>query len=204
VQQVRYAFTTPTDFKIYHTPPRAVYSPAKNNSPILPPRRRRRPTPWTESRPDPALLRRKHIYQYKLYSLHIGTSPKTGYGNISARIFSQSPDLQSRAQKWIRRELSIFEFLNSRIRNTEYLLKYIITILKHEDIKGSNGVSEDLVQEFLGRENARLFLHELEAWLRSPYESLREWDEAVQYKETVSLETRSDEPRKSDRETEFQ
>ena len=43
------------------------------------------------------------------------------------------------------------------------------------------GKLKSCFKSFIGRENARLFLHELENWLRSPYEKLRDWDEAVQY-----------------------
>lgn len=50
------------------------------------------------------------------------------------------------------------------------------------DMKASNGHAENLLAEFLGRETARLFFHELEAWLRSPYTKLEEWDEEVQYR----------------------
>lgn len=67
------------------------------------------------------------------------------------------------------------------VNNAEFLLEYIIALLKSVDIKGSTGRAEDLLQEFLGRDSARLFLHELEAWLRSPYNDLRDWDKAVQY-----------------------
>ncbi|TPR10061.1 PQ loop repeat family protein [Aspergillus niger] len=115
-------------------------------------------------------------------------------------------DLVSRARKWIRRELQVFEFLNPesgdrqgggvarpgqqrlenrRGNNAEFLLEYIIAILRTVDIKGSAGQAEELLRDFLGRENARLFLHELQAWLRSPYISLEDWDRNVQYEDTV-------------------
>jgi len=68
-----------------------------------------------------------------------------------------------------------------KINNAEFLLEYIIAILKTVDLKGSGGQAEEMLQEFLGRENARLFLHELNAWLRSPYNSLDDWDRHVQY-----------------------
>ena len=58
-----------------------------------------------------------------------------------------------------------------------------MAILKTVDIQGSGGQAEDLLQEFLGRENTRLFLHELRAWLRSPYITLEDWDRNVQYNE---------------------
>lgn len=100
----------------------------------------------------------------------------------------------SRSRKWIRRELQVFEFLRNnttipegtvrKANNAEFLLEYIVAILKTVDMKGSGGQAEDLLQEFLGRENTRLFLHELQAWLRSPYASLTDWDRAVQYEDS--------------------
>jgi len=111
---------------------------------------------------------------------------------------------------WIRRELRVFTFLNpesdsdldlgggsggttgtgqgSETRSTsnaEFLLTYILSILKTVDIKASHGHAEDLLEEFLGRENARLFLHELGAWLRSPYMKVEDWDRHVQYREEL-------------------
>lgn len=74
---------------------------------------------------------------------------------------------------------------NRRANNAEFLLEYIIAILRTVDIKGSAGQAEELLQEFLGRDNARLFLHELQSWLRSPYTSLQDWDRNVQYEDTV-------------------
>ena len=97
----------------------------------------------------------------------------------------------SRARKWIRRELQVFEFLSPdtsndvtrKAGNAEFLLEYIVAILKTVDIKGSGGQAQDMLQEFLGRDNTRLFLHELRAWLRSPYLALEAWDRNVQYNE---------------------
>jgi hypothetical protein len=94
---------------------------------------------------------------------------------------------------WIRRELQVFDFLNSsspstsstsadrRANNADFLLEYIVAILKSIDLKGSTGQAEELLKDFLGRDNAKLFVHELESWLRSPYEYLKDWDRAVQY-----------------------
>ena len=75
-----------------------------------------------------------------------------------------------------------------RAKNAEFLLEYIVAILKSVDVKGSGGQAEEMLQEFLGRENTQLFLHELRAWLRSPYTSLDDWDRAVQYSEPLPKE----------------
>ncbi|CAH0037782.1 unnamed protein product [Clonostachys solani] len=68
-----------------------------------------------------------------------------------------------------------------RAQNAEFLLEYIIAILKSVDMMGSAGEAENMISDFLGRDNTRLFLHELRAWLRSPYTKLEDWDRAVQY-----------------------
>lgn len=88
----------------------------------------------------------------------------------------------------MRRELRVFNHLKStssfpgsgaNLRQTESLMEYILEILKVTDIKG--GRSEELLVEHLG-ENTALFLHELASWLRSPYDTLENWDSVVQYK----------------------
>ncbi|KAH8819554.1 RING finger domain protein [Xylogone sp. PMI_703] len=146
---------------------------------------------------DQAILRRRYIYRNQLYSLHVGSNRVSRFRDLTPQLFSRDAELISRARKWIRRELQVFEFLSPGVSsstnpasndrrgsNAEFLLEYIIAILKTVDIQGSNGQAEDMLQEFLGRDNTRLFLHELRAWLRSPYNSLHDWDRNVQYNET--------------------
>lgn len=76
--------------------------------------------------------------------------------------------------------------LTRRRNNAEFLLEYIIAILKTVDIQGSAGQAEDMLADFLGRDHARLFLHELRNWLRSPAHSLVAWDKEVKYPQTSS------------------
>lgn len=113
---------------------------------------------------------------------------------MTPALFAQTPELQTRARLWIRRELRVFRFLDpdaasdgshTRVNNIEFLLSYIVAILKSVEIKGSSGQAEEMLQEFLGREKASLFLHELNAWLRSPFTRLEDWDRAVQYREVL-------------------
>ncbi|KAF2086322.1 hypothetical protein K490DRAFT_20084, partial [Saccharata proteae CBS 121410] len=167
------------------------------------PVRRRSPPPG----PDLALQRRRHVYSQDLYSLHVGSNRISQHSNITPTIFARTPVLQSRARTFIRRELRVFSFLypeaavaeassassataetdrsTQRANNAEFLLEYIIAILKTVDIKGASGQAEEMLQEFLGRQAARLFLHELGAWLRSPYTNLGDWDSHVQYREPL-------------------
>ena len=149
---------------------------------------------------DEAIRRRRFIYQHKLFSLHVGSNNKLSaakrHRELSPEVFRTNLGLISRARLWLRRELRVFEFLSENsdlphyydpIRRrrkhsrAEFLLEYIIAILKAVDIQGSACQAEDMIQEFLGRDNTRLFLHELRAWLRSPCKSLSAWDRVVQY-----------------------
>ncbi|MCJ1294288.1 hypothetical protein MMC34_005846 [Xylographa carneopallida] len=140
---------------------------------------------------DAALLRRRQVYRDQLYSLHVGSNRVSRFQDLTPQRFVRNSEMISRARKWIRRELQVFEFLSPdtsndvtrKAGNAEFLLEYIVAILKTVDIKGSGGQAQDMLQEFLGRDNTRLFLHELRAWLRSPYLALEAWDRNVQYNE---------------------
>jgi Ring finger domain len=152
---------------------------------------RRQYAPRSVITADEALLRRRYIYGNQLFSLHVGSNRLSRFRDLTPELFSNDAELVTRARKWIRRELQVFEFLtpdassssDRRANNAEFLLEYIIAVLKTVDTQGSNGQAEDMLQEFLGRENTKLFLHELRAWLRSPYISLEDWDRNVQYNE---------------------
>lgn len=126
----------------------------------------------------------------------MGSNRFSGYRDLTPQIIANSSDLQSRARTWIRRELRVFSFLHpdstglstnaaATSSNAEFLLSYVVSILKMVDIKASNGHAENLLAEFLGRDNSRLFLHELGSWLRSPYAKVEEWDRNVQYDEEL-------------------
>lgn len=163
--------------------------------------RTRRPhIPPTPISANEALLRRRNIYKNGLYSLHVGSNRLSRFCDLTPQLFSTDAELVSRARKWIRRELQVFEFLtpdtasstdggaslrsnDRRANNAEFLLEYIVAILKTVDMQGAGGQAEEMLQEFIGRENTRLFLHELRAWLRSPFMNLSDWDRAVQYPE---------------------
>lgn len=199
---VQYDWRSPTDYKSYvvlqsHPPSTAPHGRAEGLPSLHAPYglpRRPRTTQRAFSPPveDAALSKRREVYQKRLYSLHVGSNSLSGYQDLTPQMIAGSPELQSRARAWIRRELRVFAFLSSESpgpstmatttsSNTEFLLSYIVSIVKMIDIKASNGHAENLLAEFLGRENSQLFLHELQAWLRSPFTKLEEWDQEVQY-----------------------
>lgn len=203
ITAVQYDWRSPTEYETYAVP---QSHPTRNAQPShagrrtslfapyeLPGRPRRSQRPYSPPVEDTALSRRRQVYQRKLYSLHMGSNPYSGYRDITPQMIAASPDLQSRARTWIRRELRVFTFLYTDAEasssgavttssNAEFLLSYIVSILKMVELKASNGHAENLLSESLGRDNARLFLHELGSWLRSPYKKVNEWDEEVQYR----------------------
>jgi hypothetical protein len=168
------------------------------------PFRNQRPaTPQSPSAQD-ALEQRRNVYRKRLFSLHMGSNPTSGYRDVTPQAFSDQVDVQSRVRAWIRRELQVFEFLNDdgssaqtestgpavpeatrrrRQNNAEFVLEYIIAILKTVDIQSDH--AEELLTDFLGRDHTKLFLHELRNFLRSPY-SVEAWDRHVQYAEPRS------------------
>ena len=199
VDQVHYDFGGPEDYKTYYVPRRETKDQAES---IFERSRRRRGQdfirrrserrqPEPTSSEDPALERRRRVYRHQLHSLHVGANSFSQYRDFTAQDFAASEDLQRRARMFLRRELQIFSFLNTaaapRGGNREFLLEYIVAILKTNEMKGASGHAEDLLTDYLGRANAKLLLHELEAWLRSPFTSLKEWDAHVQYMSEGSL-----------------
>lgn len=186
VTAVSHDFVSAHDFKTFRIPPRSVAS--KGNHPSVRSARHghRRRTSTSPPPIDPALAFRKYVYRHQLYSLHMGANRISHFRNFTPKDFASSPEMQSKAKKWIRRELRVFDFLRKSsdttrtLTNAEYLLEYIMAMLRNVDIKDSSGKPEHLLREFLGQ-NTPLFLHELEAWLRSPYDDMSDWDDVVQY-----------------------
>ncbi|CAG8374071.1 unnamed protein product [Penicillium salamii] len=206
---VQYELKAPQGPKLYElpTPSSAPVAPPTARPPRGPrngPRGGRRPPCPPRPPPDDPLERRRNVYRNQTYSMRVGSNRLSQYRELAPERFNRDEELVSRARKWIRRELRVFAFLNPeseeeertpqqvsrpgterlenrRANNAEFLLEYVIAILRTVDLKGSAGQAEELLREFIGRENACLFLHELQAWLRSPYQSLDDWDRHVQY-----------------------
>ncbi|KAI2471120.1 hypothetical protein F4781DRAFT_388136 [Annulohypoxylon bovei var. microspora] len=166
---------------------------ARNTVPRLN-RRRYEEAPPRRLTVDEAILRRQDIYRNQIYSLHVGSNLRSGYRDLTPQVFESDPEMVSRARTWLRRELQVFEFLRTpptaqasddtmtrrRANNAEFLLEYIVAILKTVDIQGSQGQAEEMLKDFLGRDHTKLLLHELKNFLRSPW-SLEAWDRKVQY-----------------------
>ncbi|CUS10390.1 unnamed protein product [Tuber aestivum] len=150
-----------------------LYSSASTHRRPYRPRRPRSPPP-----PSSTILTRRHIYKHALRSSHVGANRLSNHRNFTPATFLASEHLQSRARAFIRRELTTFAFLAD---NAEFVLEYVIAILKSVDLKSASGAAEDMLAEFLGRRNAGVFVHEVNAFLRSPYERAEEFDRWAQY-----------------------
>ncbi|KAJ6087438.1 hypothetical protein N7467_006352 [Penicillium canescens] len=210
---VKYEVQAPQGPKLYKVPPRTARPPTSTAPRSRPgarhgPRGGRNFTQPPRPQPDDPLQRRRNVYRNQTYSMRVGTNRLSQYREMTPDLFNRDEELVRRARKWIRRELKVFSFLNPeaeeeertpqqvsrpghqrlenrRANNAEFLLEYVIAILRTVDLKGSTGQAEELLRDFIGRENARLFIHELQAWLRSPYTSLEDWDRHVQYPNTA-------------------
>ncbi|KAH9904435.1 hypothetical protein F4778DRAFT_732436 [Xylariomycetidae sp. FL2044] len=193
-----------SDHAVYTVPAAQSSSQSQSQSqtqshrlPNRPPRAYRQRHEARPQRPlaenDP-IRRRRNIYRNNLYSLRVGSNPRSGHRELTPQIFTTHPEMLSRARAWLRHELQVFEFLHTpdmaqssddamtrrRANNAEFLLEYIIAILRTVDIQGSQGQAEEMLKDFFGRANARLLLHELKNFLRSPW-SVESWDRKVQY-----------------------
>ena len=67
------------------------------------------------------------------------------------------------------------------VPNAEALLEIVLAVLRTVDVRGSGGHAERVLARYMGLDDARLFLHELRAFLRSPCADLESWDRCVQY-----------------------
>ncbi|EME40082.1 hypothetical protein DOTSEDRAFT_91367 [Dothistroma septosporum NZE10] len=196
VTEVQYDWRSPDDYKTYRVPEPTVEAVKASSSrlnsshqryyrglPVPQQSRFQRPRVTYTPSFDDSLNRRRHIYRNRLYSLHVGANRISQYRDFTALAFATSTGLQSKARMFLRRELQVFTFLDHAPRggNRDFMIEYIVAILRNNELRGADGKVEELVKDFLGLENTRQLLHELEAWLRSPHTSLQDWDRWVQY-----------------------
>ena len=202
VDGLEYDLDVPTGSKVFRLPP--PQSPEPTWVQLLPRLHDRRPTEYYRPRRkngsrgcqeagiDQALSKRRWVYSTRSFSFHVGSNKYSKYRDVAPQSFASDRGLSDRARKWIRRELQVFdEVLNhvdahrhgtgARPVNAEFLLEYIIALLRSTDIRASTGKAQKLLGDVLGKDYAELFLHELNSWLRSPYAHLVDWDRAVQY-----------------------
>ncbi|KAF3934327.1 hypothetical protein ABW19_dt0209230 [Dactylella cylindrospora] len=178
VENVKYNFDpNGTGFQKY----RVKSSTSSKSQSTRNPHRRvesRRFNPYSTSKPADDVLRRRFVYKNHLRSLHIGVNRKSRFANYTPKSVRTDPELLSKAKAFIRRELEVFDWTE---KNREWLVEYIVAIIKTVNLRGAEGKAEDLLEEFLGREFAGVFVHELNAFLKSPFLRVRDYDNWAQY-----------------------
>ena len=110
--------------------------------------------------------------------LHVGSNRISRFRDFTPRMVAEDEELKSRAKMFVRRELRVFEWMNDK---AEFVLEYVLAVLQTVHLKSSTGAAQDLLADFLGREYAGIFCHEVHAFLRSPFTTLAAFDGFVQY-----------------------
>ncbi|EWC45561.1 hypothetical protein DRE_05419 [Drechslerella stenobrocha 248] len=138
--------------------------------------------------PADDIARRRFVYKHRLRSLHIGVNRKSRFANYSPRTVRTDRELAGKARAFARRELEVFEWTAG---SREWLVEYVVAVVKSMQLRGPDGRAEELLAEFLGREFAGVFVHELHAYLRSPFVRIRDYDAWAQYAMTVEGEEKA-------------
>ncbi|KAK6537941.1 hypothetical protein TWF694_010837 [Orbilia ellipsospora] len=191
VESVKYNFDPKgTGFQKYHiksTASNGSTSTSQNNNTNFHRRTEihRRHAIVNSNKPADDIPRRRFIYKHRLRSLHIGVNRKSRFANYTPRSVRRDAELLSKAKAFIRRELEVFEWTED---SREWLVEYILAIVKTVELKGAEGRAEELVGEFLGKEFAGVFVHELHAFLRSPFLRVRDFDGWAQYGVEVPID----------------
>ncbi|KAK6349885.1 hypothetical protein TWF696_006145 [Orbilia brochopaga] len=139
---------------------------------------RRRSRYVSDVKPADDIPRRRFIYKHRLRSLHIGVNRKSRFANYTPRTLRTDRELAAKARAFVRRELEVFDWTAA---NREWLVEYVIAVVKSMPLRDAEGRAEELLAEFLGREFAGVFVHELHAFLKSPFVRVRDYDAWAQY-----------------------
>ncbi|KAM0665825.1 hypothetical protein ACQRIU_005169 [Beauveria bassiana] len=125
------------------------------------------------------IAHRRDVYLRGLLSINVDTGPISGHRELPRALLHREPQLITRARAFLQRELRVLDSVPAE--RAAFLTEHVVSVLRNRDIGTGIGQLEALLTANLGRSSARLLLHGLGAWLRSPYTSLEEWDAAVRY-----------------------
>ena len=133
--------------------------------------------------PDPSMLPADFCNNYALFNR------ARAFVTRELRIFSFlfDPDCDEESatmaapsdQLDIGRRTAPGRFHRRRTTNARFLTEYILLILKSMPFQDDH--AKDLLAEYLGRDEANMFFHELKSWLLSPFDKLDDWDRVAQY-----------------------
>lgn len=178
ITRIEYDWRSPTDYKIYNIPRPQCPESKTLSITTRRPRIRRRYNQQSRDSPQDVLVLRRRVYTSSALSLY-----RRPLIIITPDIFHSSSLLQSRARTFLRRDLSIFEYLKDKPGRLEWVVEYIIGMLCRLEIKGTDGQLERLVGEILGKNSAKVLIHDLQSWLSGSWTKLEDWDRVVQYNE---------------------
>ncbi|KAG9125847.1 hypothetical protein FRC07_005970 [Ceratobasidium sp. 392] len=149
---------------------------------------------------DRAIEKRRWVYRYGLFAKHVASNAHTRFRpNPTPQQISNSPELQSRCQMFVRRELRVWPNMD-----VEFLTNFVLSLVKAIDIRTEAAIK--LISEFLdlggrtspaGGSIAEHFVHELYSYLRSPFRDLPAYDAVVQYDTPADIEAAPTLPRLS-------
>ncbi|KAG8751439.1 hypothetical protein FRC12_012446 [Ceratobasidium sp. 428] len=115
---------------------------------------------------DRAIEKRRWVYRHGLFAKHIASNAHTRFRpNLTPQQITNSPELQSRCQMFVRRELRVWPNMD-----VEFLTNFILSLVKSIDIRTEASIK--LISEFLdldGRTSpaggtiAEHFAHDIEA-----------------------------------------
>ncbi|KAM3470457.1 hypothetical protein MY5147_006400 [Beauveria neobassiana] len=125
------------------------------------------------------IAHRRDVYPRGLLFIHVDSGSISGYRELPPALLHREPQLITRARAFLQRELRVLDSVPAE--RAAFPIDYAVSVLRNRDIGTGIGLLEAPLTANLGSSSARLLLHGLGAWLRSPYASLEEWDAAVRY-----------------------
>ncbi|KAK9460101.1 uncharacterized protein V1516DRAFT_486336 [Lipomyces oligophaga] len=145
-----------------------------------------------------SVFRRQYIYRNRLRVCHFGANPYSRFTRLPGSLeFRRSQVLQARMRGFIRRELCVFPVLfdpqnpvlreyflaTSTSREIEFVTAYTLHIFGHIDVQTAQGhlTAVAALAEYLGSQHAKLYVHEVCQFARSPCSSVFEYDRLAQY-----------------------
>ncbi|CAE6431358.1 unnamed protein product [Rhizoctonia solani] len=167
--------------------------------------RTRRPSEIEQDNLERAIEKRRWVYRHGLFAKHVASNAHTRFRpNPTPAQITNSPELQSRCQMFVRRELRVWPNLD-----VEFLTSFILSLAKSIDIRTESAIK--LISEFLdinrrpspsGGTVAEHFTHEFYSYLRSPFRDLPAYDAVVQYDTPDDIEAPPPTAPRSNRQTE--
>ncbi|KAJ8061500.1 hypothetical protein OCU04_009315 [Sclerotinia nivalis] len=151
--------------------------------------------------PQQRMRRRLDVHLTKSFSLPIISF---GQRKVTPQDIANSSDMEARVRLFAEHEIQVFYLkcvcpgcqvsplpahivsVNRLEEFRSFVLDRVVDLLKRYDLRDKAVEIEQATEEYLN-EHARLFLHELRAWIESPFETLDQWHRNAKYPDESSL-----------------